>query len=390
MTMTKEYLSYDDIAIVPAVTTSIVHREECDPYRWTCYLPIFASCMDTVVSMENIGEFNKNGISVVIPRGIPFDQRFDYFAHNSGGYEHENFVAFSLDETERIFFDSDSMYREIIDRMIDIDRSYKSDKCPFRLCIDLANGHMKCLLDLVKKLRKEYSSKELLIMTGNIANPETYIEYEDAGVDFVRVGIGGGSGCLTSSNTGVHMPYYTLLNEMMQIKKSINGKCKIVADGNIRGYADIQKALTTADYVMIGSLFNKAMESAGKTTFGNFYWNISGKRILRPIKTLFNRGKEVPKGKYEEIYKDVKRGVVDVYKQFYGQSTKIAQKKSGNKVLKTAEGIVKYNKVEYDLAGWVKNEIDYLRSAMSYTNSKTLVDFQNAKVIKITQRRFNL
>ena len=377
----KEYLNYDDIAIVPAITTNIAHRKECTPWKWNGYLPIFASCMDTVVSMENIGEFNKNGISVVVPRGISFEQRFDYFVYSTGGYERNNFVAFSLDETERIFFDNNSKYKRIVDYGV---------RCPLRICIDLANGHMECLLDTVKRLRKQYSSKYLLIMTGNIANPETYREYEEAGVDFVRVGIGGGSGCLTSSNTGVHMPYYTLLNEMMQIKKSINGKCQIVADGNIRGYADIQKALTTADYVMIGSLFNKAMESAGKTTFGNFYWNISGKRILRPIKTLLNRGKEVPKDKYEEVYKGVKRGVVDVYKQFYGQSTKIAQKKSGNKVLKTAEGIVKYNKVEYDLAGWVKNETDYLRSAMSYTNSKTLDEFQNAEVIKITQRRFNL
>ena len=389
MIMTKEYLSYDDIAIVPAVTTSISHREECDPYRWTGYLPIFASCMDTVVSMENISEFNKNGISVVVPRGISFEQRFDYFAHDDGGYTRENFVAFSLDETERIFFDDEAGYNEIVEKVL-FQKNPKFQRHPLRICIDLANGHMERLLNLVKMIRKLYSSKDVSIMTGNIANPETYREYEEAGVDFVRVGIGGGSGCLTSSNTGVHMPYYTLLSEMMQIKKSINGKCQIVADGNIRGYADIQKALTTADYVMIGSLFNKAMESAGKTTFGNFYWNISGKRILRPIKTLLNRGKEVPKDRYEEVYKDVKRGVVDVYKQFYGQSTKIAQKKSGSKVLKTAEGIVKYNKVEYNLAGWVKNETDYLRSAMSYTNSKTLDEFQNAEVIKITQRRFNL
>jgi hypothetical protein len=32
-------------------------------------------------------------------------------------------------------------------------------------------------------------------MGGNIANPLTYLEYDKAGFDFVRVGIGGGAAC---------------------------------------------------------------------------------------------------------------------------------------------------------------------------------------------------
>ena len=42
---------------------------------------------------------------------------------------------------------------------------------------------------------------------------------------------------------------------------------------------------------------------------------------------------------------------------------------------KTAEGITKYLPVEYTLSGWVENMVSYLRSAMSYTNCKTLKDF---------------
>ena len=61
--------------------------------------------------------------------------------------------------------------------------------------------------------------------------------------------------------------------------KQINGKCKIIADGGIKGYRDIQKALLYADYVMIGSLFNKAIDSAGTPIYGKSYWYIFGKRI---------------------------------------------------------------------------------------------------------------
>lgn len=201
--------------------------------------------------------------------------------------------------------------------------------------------------------------------------------------------------CTTSSNLGCHYAYFSLIKEMYEIKKSINGKCKIIADGNIKGYCDIQKALIYADYVMIGGLFNKAIESVALTTYGNFYWNIRGFRIFRPFKTLWYYGKEVPTNCYPCLIKDVKNGNVTIWKQSYGMSTKMAQanilKANGMKVdkLKTSEGLIKYQKVEYSLAGWVENETDYLRSAMSYTNSRTLEEYKESGWIQINNIRFN-
>ena len=201
--------------------------------------------------------------------------------------------------------------------------------------------------------------------------------------------------CLTASNTAVHFPVFSLLQKIYDIKQQIGGKCKIIADGGIKGYRDIQKALIYADYVMIGSLFNKAMESAGKTTYGSFYWNIRGKKIYRPITTLLKYGKEISKDKYEETYRLIKDNKLTVWKEFFGQSTKIAQAivASANtqtlKSLKTSEGLLKYQKVEYTLQSWVENETDYLRSAMSYTNSHTLDEYKNSQWTRITQIRYN-
>lgn len=201
--------------------------------------------------------------------------------------------------------------------------------------------------------------------------------------------------CSTTSNVSVGVPYFSLLKETYEIKKKINGKCKIIADGNIRGFRDIQKALIYADYVMIGGLFNKAMESAGKTTYGNFYWNIRGKKIFRPITTLLKYGKEVPKEKYEETYHLIKDNKLTVWKELFGMSHKIAQALilSANtqevRHLKTSEGLLKYQKVEYTLKSWAENETDYLKSAMSYTNSKTLEDYKNSQWVRITQIRYN-
>lgn len=372
-------LNYDDITIVPEAVTDICSRSQCIPYDEDGYLPIFASCMSSVVSIENTRDFNAAKIRTVIPRSYPLDKRFDFLFENEG-----NFVAFSLNEAEKYFHEQSGIAPP----------SKFDEKHPLRICIDLANGHMKCLLDLVKKIKSVYG-KKVIIMTGNIANPETYKYYEEAGVDYCRVSIGTGNVCSTSSNTAIHFPVFSLLKEIYEVKKSIDGKCKIIADGGIHGFRDVQKALIYADYVMIGSLFNKAIESAGKTTYGTFYWNIRGKKIARPLKTLFYFGREVPKEKYGEVMSLIKQGKLTVWKELYGMSTKIAQSliNQANSVetkkLKTAEGLLKYQKVEYNINGWAENETDYLRSAMSYTNSRNLDEYKESQWVQISKIVYN-
>ena len=375
-------LNYDDITIVPEVTTDICSRSQCIPYDEHGCLPIFAAPMSSVVSWDNVLDFNQVRIPVVIPRSYSLEERIDFLEKRSA-WERVNFVAFSMNEARDCFCDK-----------MRIPPSTLSEEYPIRICIDLANGHMKCLLDLVRCIKSLYG-KKMEIMTGNIANPDTYLEYEDAGVDYVRVSIGTGNVCSTSSNTAVHFPVFSLLHEIFILKRNNDCKCKIIADGGIRGYRDIQKALIYADYVMIGSLFNRAIESAGKTTYGTFYWNVRGKKIARPLKTFFKFGREVPKDKYHEVYKLVKAGKLTVWKENFGMSTKIAQGLINDangietKKLKTSEGLLKYQKVEFDLPGWAENETDYLRSAMSYTNSKTLEEYKDSKWARITNIRYN-
>ena len=374
-------LNYDDITIVPEAVTDICSRSQCIPYDEDGYLPIFASCMSSVVSIENTGDFNAAKIRTVIPRSYPLYVRTEFLEKNEG-----NFVAFSLSEAKEVFIDKSVQIMTML--------SVRSSDEPLRICIDLANGHMKCLLDLVKEIKEKYG-KSIAIMTGNIANPETYKYYEEAGVDFCRCTVGSGNVCSTASNTGVFYSVFSLLKEIYEIKKSINGKCKIIADGGIHGFRDVQKALIYADYVMIGSLFNKAIESAGKTTYGTFYWNIRGKKIARPLKTLFYFGREVPKEKYGEVMSLIKQGKLTVWKELYGMSTKIAQSliNQANSVetkkLKTAEGLLKYQKVEYDIKGWAENETDYLRSAMSYTNSRNLDEYKESQWVQISKIVYN-
>ena len=174
-------LNYDDVTIIPEIITTIKSRKECNPYDEFGRLPIFVSPMDTVISEENYDDFARNSLNIVVPRTVSLPKRLLML------FEINNFVAFSLAEAKDLFVD-DNLEKYVIYEKIQHGWGCK-------ICIDLANGHMQDLLDTVKEIKQRHP--EIIIMTGNIANSETYRWYCEAGVDYVRVGIGGG--CFTEN-----------------------------------------------------------------------------------------------------------------------------------------------------------------------------------------------
>lgn len=367
-------LHYDDISIVPDIITDIDSRQECDPFI-DGMLPIFAAPMGSVLDESNWRFFVDHYINVVIPRTIILHKRLNILYETAGVVsKNKPFVSFSLNEAKDFILYGDSL---------DVAKYKDYENAKYRLCIDLANGHMRSLLEVIKGIKEKYGTK-VEIMSGNIANPKSYKLYNDAGCDYVRASIGAGSACLTASNTGIYYPPFSLLKEIDEIRKQCDGKCKVIADGGIKGFRDIQKALIYADYVMIGGLFNKCIESSGTTTYGKSWIKIGKFKIRNYIVDFFRVGKPINRDKYSDIMRRVKSGMLEVNKMFYGMSTKYAQVEThSNEKLKTSEGIIKTQKVEYSLHQWVENEISYLRSAMSYTNSKTLADYKESQWIRI-------
>jgi IMP dehydrogenase/GMP reductase len=70
------------------------------------------------------------------------------------------------------------------------------------------------------------------------------------------------------------------------------------------------------------------------------------------------------------------------YREYYGMSTKRAQKETGGKGTTTAEGISRPIPVEYNINKWADNMKSFLVSVMSYTDSKTLKDLaENTELI---------
>lgn len=358
---TKGY-SYNDLTIIPETISDVTSRSECNPYI-NNVLPIFASPMASVVNFENYETFLDNGITPIIPRNISLDVRKDLM-------NDQQWVALSLKEFESLFIDTSVERKKLIN---------------YNICVDIANGHMKslyykCLSAKNNAIKNGY---KLTIMTGNIANPETYrwmIQFNDRFgkiIDYIRVGIGGGSGCITTSNVSIHYPQASLIDECYKIKKHWKNYTSrdivpyIIADGGIRNYDHVIKALALgADYVMIGSLFAQCIESAGtkyyldNKTFDINSWNRVTLRI--------NENNEWY-GRLKQLRAEDYIGEMKV--KFFGMASADGQKSISGQKTKTAEGITKYLPVKYTLYGWVNNMISYLRSAMSYCDCKTLEEF---------------
>jgi GMP reductase len=347
---------FNDILITPAVTSSIRSRSEINPYHLeeSNWLPVIVSPMDTVIGLDNWQLYLNAKMPICFPRGIrPYsDIHPKQFSKDEEGmlecFKDVIFYSYSLDEAS-----------DLIQWLVENPGSDLSGN----VLIDIANGHMRHMVETVKELRGRTKMK---IMVGNIANPQTYQVLSEAGADFIRVGIGFGGGCLTAMNTGVGYSMAQLVKECADIKEKEKATAMIVADGGFREYSDIIKALALgADYVMLGSILNKCLESSGDT-----YWK--GIKLSPEIAGFLWRRK------------------FKLEKKFRGMSTKEVQKKWGKTKLTTSEGVVRMRTVKYTLEGWTENFVDYLKSTMSYTNSRTLKDFiGNVKWTVISQNSFN-
>ena len=346
----KIYYTYEDVTIIPNVVSLVEHRSECIPLDEEGMLPLFTAPMDTVVNSKNFGMFENEMIHAILPGTESLDARIENSIRG-------RWSAYSLSEFEKVFCNE----LEKLD-----------EKNKIKALIDIANGHMSKSIDLVRAAKNIYGDN-IIIMVGNIANPKTYAEYARVGADYIRIGIGSGCGCLSSSNTGIHMPMATLIDETVEIKKSLEDEYKklpkIIADGGIRNYRDIIKALALgADYVMIGSVFAKMLESAApKSAYSDEWLKLPIEIELEDL-TDFTFDNVGWRAKYngKEIF------LGDIRATFYGMASREGQIALNGAKTKTSEGIKKTLPVLYTMHGWSTNFMDYLRSAMSYLGVKDL------------------
>ena len=150
----------NDICIIPEEVSDVEHRKDISVRYSDGRLPLFTAPMASVVNETNFTVFTNQGIDAIIPRTSKLEIRLDLI--------YRTWVAMSLSEFESCIVLSDE---------------FVNDRTKWVL-VDIANGHMKKLLDLCRRARERHGDS-LRLMAGNIANPRTVRDYAAHGIDYV-------------------------------------------------------------------------------------------------------------------------------------------------------------------------------------------------------------
>jgi len=151
------------------------------------------------------------------------------------------------------------------------------------IVVDTAHGHSEFVLELVKKVKKEFPVLDLI--AGNVATAEATEDLIKAGADCVKIGIGAGSSCTTRIIAGVGVPQLSAVMDCAKI--GMKHKIPIIADGGIRYSGDIAKSLAAgANVVMLGGMLAGMDESPGETIVyeGRRYKSYRGMGSLAAMK----------------------------------------------------------------------------------------------------------
>jgi hypothetical protein len=231
--LNKVGYSYNDLTVVPAIISSIKSRKECNVIDdVTGNLPIFTAPMLSVVNEYNYDIWTKNNINAILPRSVAYDIRLKRLNESC-------WVALSLKEFEKLFVNSSDVKNE------------KLTSDVYHVCVDLANGHMQDIYTTINAAKKEARKHgyQLFVMTGNIANPETY-EYicRYADVDYIRLSIGSGAGCFVDG-TQITMGDGSKKN----IENIIIGDEVLTIDGSIQQVTDYTRFKVNKDILKINN-----------------------------------------------------------------------------------------------------------------------------------------
>ena len=133
------------------------------------------------------------------------------------------------------------------------------------LCIDSSEGFSDWQKETLEWIRKKYKGK-VKCGAGNVVDGEGFNFLADAGADFVKVGIGGGSICITRETKGIGRGQASALIDVCRARDAYYKKngvyIPICSDGGIVYDHHITLALAMgADFTMLGRYFARFDES---------------------------------------------------------------------------------------------------------------------------------
>ena len=136
--------------------------------------------------------------------------------------------------------------------------------------VDSSDGYSEFQADTIKWVKKN-AGKEIKIGGGNVVYPDAFHYLVQAGADFIKIGVGGGSICTTREQKGIGRGQASAIIDIAEARDKY---CEdrgvyipLCADGGIVHDYHIALSLAMgADFVMLGRYFARFDESPGKKT----------------------------------------------------------------------------------------------------------------------------
>ena len=236
-------LTYDDVSLIPTEISRVKTRSEVNIKSKflgiDLAVPVVSSPMDTVTGIAMAKELSNSGCLGIVNR---FDSSLTELFSNGNVVEGVQAVSVSLTV-------DDLLLEKIASNNLIV-------------CIDTANANNAHVLNKCEEIKKKYKVK---VIVGNIAHGGTLKQLVDAGADAVRIGIGGGSVCTTSIQTGIGIGQVSSLIDCYFTREDQKLKIELIADGGIKSAGDVTKALSAgADAVMLGRMLAGTKETPGE------------------------------------------------------------------------------------------------------------------------------
>lgn len=214
---------------------------------------------------------------------IDKDQRLTYFVFRKDyDSHHDNPMELSDTEDKKLLVGAGINtrdYKERVPALIEAGVDV--------LCIDSSDGYSEWQSDTLRWIKQKYDGK-VLVGGGNIVDAEGFRYLVDAGADFVKVGIGGGSICITREQKGIGRGQATAIIDVAKERDAYLAETgiyiPICSDGGlVHDYHMVLALAMGADFLMMGRYFARFDESPTKKLRigGNYvkeYWGEGSNR----------------------------------------------------------------------------------------------------------------
>ncbi len=188
------------------------------------------------------------------------DQRLAYFVFRKDYDTHKEYKDELLDDNKRYVVGAGVNTRDYEERIPALVEAGADV-----LCIDSSEGYSQWQAETLAFVREKYGDK-VKIGAGNVVDGEGFRFLAEAGADFIKIGIGGGSICITREQKGIGRGQASAVIDVAKARNEYYEETgiyiPICSDGGIVYDYHMTLALAMgADFLMLGRYFSRFDES---------------------------------------------------------------------------------------------------------------------------------